>query len=61
MKVPIEISGHGYCVFGLSGASYSGQFRRGEIWAWGLLFSRDGDQYEGAFVANRKEVEGCGQ
>ena len=56
-----QMSGHGYRVFGLSGASYSGQFRRGEMWGRGLLCSKDGTQYEGEFVANRKEGEGCGQ
>ena len=56
-----EMSGHGHRVFGLSGASYSGQFWRGEMWGRGLLCSRDGTQYEGEFVANRKEGEGCGQ
>ena len=56
-----QMSGHGYRVFGLSGASYSGQFRRGEMWGQGLLCSRDGTQYEGEFVANRKEGEGCSQ
>ena len=56
-----EMSGHGYRVFGLSGASYSGQFRRGEMWGQGLLCCRDGRQYEGEFVANRKEGEGRGQ
>ena len=56
-----EMTGHGYRVFGQNGASYSGQFRRGEMWGQGLLCSADGGQYEGEFVANRKEGEGRGQ
>jgi hypothetical protein len=50
-----EIEGHGYRVFGLTGATYSGQFHNGEMHGQGILCGPDGCQYEGSFVENKKE------
>ena len=50
-----EIEGHGYRVFGLSGATYSGQFHRGEMHGQGVLCYPNGEQYEGSWAKGRKE------
>ena len=50
-----EIEGHGYRVFGISGKSYSGQFRKGEMNGQGLMRWTDGSQYEGNFTDNVME------
>ena len=50
-----EIEGHGYRLFGLSGATYSGQFHCGEMHGQGLLWYPSGEQYEGTWVEGRKE------
>ena len=54
-----EIEGHGYRVFGLTGAAYSGQFHRGEMHGQGLLQYPSGEQYEGAWAEGRKEGMIC--
>ena len=50
-----EIEGHGYRVFGLTKATYSGQFHRGEMHGQGILSYPGGEQYEGSWVEGRKE------
>lgn len=50
-----EIEGHGYRVFALSGATYSGQFHRGEMHGQGILRYPNGEQYEGSWAKGRKE------
>ena len=53
-----EIEGHGYRVFGLTGATYSGQFHRGEMHGQGILRYPNGEQYEGSWAKGRKEGDG---
>lgn len=50
-----EIEGHGYRVFGLTGATYSGQFHRGEMHGQGILCYLSGEQYEGSWANGCKE------
>ena len=50
-----EIEGHGFKVFGLSGASYTGQFHQGELHGQGLLMKPHGEQYEGSWSHNSRE------
>ena len=52
-----EIEGHGYRVFGLTGATYSGQFHRGEMHGQGILQYPNGELYEGSWAKGRKEGE----
>lgn len=42
-------------MFGLSGATYSGQFLQGEMHGQGLLRKTSGEQYEGSWVNGKKE------
>ena len=52
-----EIEGHGYRVFGLTGATYSGQFHRGEMHGQGILQYPNGEVYEGSWAKGRREGE----
>ena len=52
-----EIEGHGYRVFGLTGATYSGQFHRGEMHGQGIFQYPNGEVYEGSWAKGRKEGE----
>ena len=50
-----EIEGHGFKVFGISGASYTGQFHVGEMHGQGLMRKVNGEQYEGCWSHNSRE------
>lgn len=50
-----EIEGHGYKVFGISGASYTGQFHLGEMHGQGLMRHPNGEQYEGSWYQGKKQ------
>ena len=52
-----EIEGHGYKVFGISKATYTGQFHAGEMHGQGLLRKPDGEQYEGSWVEGKRSGE----
>ena len=46
-------------VFGMSGNIYTGQFHGGELHGQGLLRTPAGEQYEGDFIAGRREGAQC--
>ncbi len=50
-----EIEGHGFKVFGVSGATYTGQFHLGELHGQGLMRKPDGELYEGSWSHNSRE------
>ena len=43
----------------MSGNIYTGQFHRGELHGQGLLRTPAGEQYEGDFIAGRREGAPC--
>ena len=49
-----EIEGHGYKVFGISRATYTGQFHRGEMHGQGLMRRPSGEQYEGCWKEGKR-------
>ena len=44
-------------MFGLTGATYSGQFHRGEMHGQGIFQYPNGEVYEGSWAKGRKEGE----
>lgn len=52
-----EIEGHGYKVFGISGATYTGQFHLGLMHGQGLMRRPNGEQYEGCWYEGKRQGE----
>lgn len=52
-----EIEGHGYKVFGISKATYTGQFHLGEMHGQGLMRKPNGEQYEGCWHKGKRQGE----
>lgn len=49
-----EIEGHGYKLFGISKATYTGQFHRGVMHGQGLMRRPNGEQYEGCWENGKR-------
>ena len=50
-----EIEGHGYKVFGISRATYTGQFHLGMMHGQGLMRRPNGEQYEGCWYEGKRQ------